>query len=301
MAQADGVIEGQPEAGVTNDETSQVDEANTGVADEAETLETGQTPEAGEESRPQGIVVTIGDAPAPEDDPALNNPSFKELRAAYRKKTEEAREYKRKLEAVAGVNQPDELGPMPTLEECDYDTEKFAGKMKDWTAKQVKAEAVKKSQLEANARAAAAWQAKLNGYTVEKEKFKARAPDFDEAEESVRESLNVMQQGVIIKSAKDVPLLFYALHKNPAKLKELAAITDPVEFTWNMAQLEAQLKVSNRGERPQAEERVGGVVATGRGGDQALEKLRAEAAKTGDYTKVYAHKRKMRENNKAVA
>jgi hypothetical protein len=81
--------------------------------------------------------------------------------------------------------------------------------------------------------------------------------------------------------------------KSPAKAKELAAITDPVKFTFAIAKLEAQLKVTPRKAPPAPEKQIrsiGGVPMSG-AVDSTLERLRDEAAKTGDMTKVIAYKR----------
>lgn len=269
-----------------------------GVADAEETLaggtggdgETGAADDGGIQDQPETLVVTIGDEKPPEEDDNLN---FKQLRDSHREKVRENRELKRKLDAVQGTQSDPALGPKPALADFSYDTEKYETAAEAWLLKKADADAAKRKRDEAQTRADAAWQEKLNGYGNAKTAFRVRAPDFDEAEATVQDALSVTQQGIIVHGAKDAPILLYALHKNPAKLKELAAITDPVEFTWKIAQLEAQLKVSTTKRQP--EERVSGTVATGRGGDQHLSKLRAEAERTGDLSKVLAYKRQQKQ------
>ena len=296
MAQPNELNDDQPEAGGTNVETPQVDETNTGVADDAETIESASTTEAGEEAQPQGIVVTIGDTPPAEDDPALNNPNFKQLRESYRKKSEENRELKRRLDAVAGVKA--EVRAEPTLEGCDYDPEKFKAEMRAYVTEQAQADAKKQAALEAQAKVAATFHQRLAAYAKEKEAFKARAPDFDEAEADIKENLSVMKQNIIVDMAKDIPLVIYALHKNQAKLKELAELPDH-KFVWHLAQMETQLKVSNRGERPQAEERVEGVRHAGNTSDLHLARLEKEFERTGDRSKIVAYKKSLKEKKSA--
>jgi inosine/xanthosine triphosphate pyrophosphatase family protein len=106
--------------------------------------------------------------------------------------------------------------------------------------------------------------------------------------------LNQTQQGIIVQGADDPALLVYALGKNPKKLQELSSISDPVDFAFKLAKLEAQLKVTNK-KAPSPETRVKGAktgVSSG-SSDKVLERLRNEADKTGDYTKVLSYKKKL--------
>ena len=66
-----------------------------------------------------------------------------------------------------------------------------------------------------------------------------------------------------------------------------------MKFSFAVAKLETQLKVTNR-KAPPPEKTV--KTGTGRASavDSTLERLREEAAKTGDMTKVIAYKRQQR-------
>ncbi|MEG8984239.1 hypothetical protein VCS94_19465, partial [Acinetobacter baumannii] len=70
--------------------------------------------------------------------------------------------------------------------------------------------------------------------------------DFDEAEEFARDVLNQTQQGILIHAAEKPELLIYHLGKNPQKAKELAALTDPIQFAFAAAKIDAQIKVTTR-------------------------------------------------------
>jgi len=136
------------------------------------------------------------------------------------------------------------------------------------------------------------WAEKLEAYQEAKATFKA--DDFDEAEASVKEVLDQTQQGIIVHGAADPALLIYALGKNEAKAKEISAIKDPVKFAFAIAKLEDQLKVSTRKPATQPEGRISGNSRPSGTIDSTLERLREEASKTGDYTKVMEYKRKKR-------
>lgn len=251
-----------------------------------------RTPEEEQGAASGDLVVTIGDAPPLEDDENLN---FKQLRENRRELARENRELKRKLEATQGAAQTDSaLGPKPKLEDFNYDTEKHEAGLEAWLLKKAELDQRAKAEKNEQDRANTAWQEKLNSYGAAKDAFKARAPDFPDAEIAVESLLSKQQQGLLLKASKDAPLMVYALYKSPARLKELAAMADPVEFTAELVRTEAQLKVSNRQER-KPEDRVGGTVAVGAGGDVHLEKLRAEAARTGDISKVTAYRREQRQ------
>ena len=82
--------------------------------------------------------------------------------------------------------------------------------------------------------------------------------------------------------------------KNPAKAKELSSITDPVKFAFAVAKLEAQLKVTPRKAPPPPERAVRGTAPVSGTVDSTLERLREEAARTGDMSKVMAYRRQQK-------
>jgi len=136
------------------------------------------------------------------------------------------------------------------------------------------------------------WQAKLQGYGKAKAELKVK--DYDDAEGIVQESFNTTQQGVILQGADNPALLVYALGKNPKKAKELASISDPVKFAFAVAKLETQLKVTNRKAAPPPEKTVQGTGRISGSVDSTLDRLRADAEKSGDYSKVFAYKQQKR-------
>jgi hypothetical protein len=117
--------------------------------------------------------------------------------------------------------------------------------------------------------------------------------DFDEAESEVGAILNQTQAGLLMRGADDPAVLVYALSKSPARLMDLAKITDPVKFTVAVAKLEISL-ATKKTTRPAPEARITSERGTGfNSSNSQLEKLRDEAARTGDYSKVVAYKKQM--------
>jgi len=185
------------------------------------------------------------------------------------------------------------LGVKPTLEGCDYDTERYDTELTGWHERRQAVEAEAR-QVEKEAQAQqVAWQNKVGAYTTAKSAL--RVQGYDEAEALVQDTLSQVQQGIILQGAENPALLVYALGRNPAKARELANITDPVQYAFAVAKLETQLKVNPKRAAPPPEREVQtGTAPTSGTVDSQLEKLRADAALSGDYSKVFAYKRAKR-------
>jgi hypothetical protein len=250
-------------------------------------------PEQQTEDAAEEVVVTIkGESPAPEEEEKQAPEWVKNLRKSYRELQREKRELEEKLKMVlpAPEQSPVDPGKKPTLEACDYDSDKFENELADWFERRRQAdEAVAKQRTKQQAEQES-WQKKLEGYNQSKSGLKVS--DFQDAEETVLENLSVTQQGIILQGAQNPAVMVYALGKNPKKAKELAEITDPVQFAFAVAKLETQLSVTRRN-LPPPEKRI--VSNSGSGSSSVqLERLRDEAARTGDYTKVMAFKAQLK-------
>ena len=141
-----------------------------------------------------------------------------------------------------------------------------------------------------------AWQAKLEGYSKAKAELKVR--DYEDAEAIAQEVFSVTQQGVILQGAENPALVVYALGKNPRKAADLSKITVPVKFAFAVARLEKELKVTNRRAAPAPERIVQGTGRVSGSVDSTLERLREEAARTGNMTKVIQYKAQKRAASK---
>jgi hypothetical protein len=237
------------------------------------------------------VTVSIGDDAPPAEEEERAAPEWvRDLRKQHRELQRKVREYEAKEQAAPVGPKP--VGPKPKLEDHDYDTDRYETALESWYAQKAAADKAEREAQKQAEEAQRAWQAKLDGYGKAKVELKVR--DYDEAEHTVMETLNVTQQGVVLQGAENPALVVYALGKNPKKAKELAALTDPVKFAFAVAKLEAQLKVTPRTKAP-APERVlpAGTAPVSGGSDTTLERLREEAARTGDMTKVVAYKRQL--------
>lgn len=285
-------VEGQ----ATEDEGTNL-EVETGTAnDEATSQVTDGEGQGDGEHAESDVVVTIGEEAPPAEDEHANAPEWvRELRKTNREDKRRIRELEDKLKTGTAETKPAmTLGTKPKLEDHDYDADKYEQALANWyeQKRQVDDQAAK-AQAEAKS-ANEAWQAKLASYGKAKTELKVK--DFDDAEVTVQETLSQTQQGIILQGAENPALLIYALGKNPKKAKELASITDHVKYAFAVAKLETQLKVTNRKAAPAPERTVRGTGSVSGTVDSQLERLRADAEKTGDYSKVIAYKRSKRQS-----
>ena len=275
-------------AELENDDTLEAIEINTEANDASDDENNAISDDEGEGD--DDVVVSIGEESPPQEEEQRAPEWVRELRKANREKERKIRELEAKLNATATETKPVALGPKPTLEACDYDSEEYEKKLADWYEDKRlhdAAEAEAQAQRDAEAKA---WQDKLDSYAKARATLKVR--DYEDAEAVALETFNVTQQGIVLQGSDNPALIIYALGKNTTKAKELASITDPVKFAFAVAKLETQLKVTNR-KAAAAPERT---ITTGGGRisgsvDSTLDRLREEALKTGDMSKVMAYKR----------
>lgn len=243
------------------------------------------------EGQEEEVVVTIGDEEPEEKEPVAAPEWVRELRKNHR----EAQKRIRELEAqvTGGEKKPEALGKKPTLEDFDYDADKFELALTDWHEKRRNAEAEAERAAKEQEEAARTWQEKLASYGAAKTTLKVK--DYDDAESAVLDMLDVTKQGIIVQGADNPALVVYAIGKNHAKLKELAEIKDPIKFAFAISKLEAQLKVQNKKAPPAPEKPITGTGKISGSVDSTLERLRVEAEKTGDMSKVMAYKRQKKQ------
>jgi hypothetical protein len=244
-----------------------------------------ETPE--EES--EEVTVQIGDVEPEPEEPTHAPDWIKELRKQNREKEKRIRELEAKIATTGEVAKPVQLGKKPKLEDHDYDSDKYEVALEAWydQKKQHDAEVEKGKQAEQAQRDA--WQSKMEAYTKAKADLKVK--DYDDAESLAQELFNVTQQGIVVQGADNPALVIYALGKNPKKAKELSEIKDPVKFAFAVAKLEKDLKVTNKKSAPPPEKTITGTARVSGAVDSTLDRLRADAEKSGNYTKVMQYKR----------
>jgi len=277
-------------------ETSEVEEPeedfdNDDEVEEAE-FETDDEPTEAEAEEEEDVVVSInGEAPDPETEDDDRAPEWvRDLRKEYRNEKRRAKELEQKIEQLERGTSPasQPLGSKPTLEDADYDTERYETELASWYEKK-RTHDDQQNVIQSQQKAVQKeWETKLESYHSSKAELKVK--DYDFAEDVVQDNLSVMQQGMIVQGADNPALVVYALGKNPKKAKELASITDPVKFAFAVAKLETNLKVTKRKASSKPEKKISGTGRPSGSVDNTLERLRAEAEKTGDYSKILQYK-----------
>jgi hypothetical protein len=272
-------------------------------AEETQAAEPEETTEPETPAEPEGeeeIKITLGGETLTEPEPeAERAPEWvRDLRRSHRELQRKVREYEAKEQAAPVQTALPTLGAKPKLEDHDYDTDRYETALESWYKQKDAVESARRQQQQQAEEQQRTWQSKLDGYAKAKTELKVR--DYEDAEATVQETLNVVQQGVVLQGAENPALVVYALGKNPKKAKELASISDPVKFAFAIAKLESQLKVTATRKPPPPERSApaGNAPISGTT-DSALDRLRAEAERTGDFTKVIRYKQQQREKQAA--
>ena len=251
----------------------------------------GATDPGGSDPEPAPIVSFDEDSP-PQDESTEAAPAWaKELRRINREKDRELRELRAKVAGSVKVEAPT-LGPRPTLDDPDveFDEGKFAAKLENWIEQKRQVEDKQKQAQDEAQKQTEGWNNKIKAYATERETLKGEA--FDEAEAAVVSTLSEIQQGIIIQATTSPAKMVHALGMSPKKLAELAAITDPVRFAVEIGKLEVKMGLIGKRTPPNPETPITGT--TRATSDSVLERLRAEAERTGDNSKVIAYKRSLR-------
>lgn len=245
------------------------------------------------------LVVTIaGEKPEP-DDEATAPKWVKDLRKSHR----EAQKRIKELEAAQAKANPASaapvLGKKPSMsdDDIDYDEEKFEAALAGWYDKKREIDQHQAKQQQEQEKAASEWQERLGAY--QKARGEMKVKDFEEAEAVVMDLFDQTQQGLIIDVMDNPAMLIYALGRNRKSAEKLAAITKPTKFLRELSRLEdTKLKIQKGKTAPPPEKTISGTGKVSGSVDSTLERLRAEADKTGDMSKVLAYKREQRNKKK---
>lgn len=247
------------------------------------------------ESEDDEVVVSIdGESLTPEDDGKEAPDWVRELRTGRKEDKRRLKELESKLEEATRVVSPavQAVGKKPTLEDSDFDSDKYAANIDAWYSRKQSADIEIAKQNEANKVVQDEWNAKVEGYEQAKSNLKVK--DFDDAELVFDENLTQLQKSIIISGADDSTKLVYAIGKNTAKAKELASIKDPVKFAFAVSKLETKLRVEKRKAATSPEKVLKGNSSISGTVGNELKRLEAEADKTGNRTKIVAYKQKLK-------
>jgi len=273
-------------------------DAQTGELDTASELQSGADDG---ENNGGDLIVSIGeDAPPQPEEPA---PQWvRDLR----KKNRELEKRLKEFEAERSKPQPEAgLPQKPTLEACDWDADKFEVELLKWNEAKRQADEAKGVAEKQQQAAQAAWDARLATYQERKQALPA--DDVDDAEtafldvltEKWGETAAKYRWALLVDGADDPAMLVYALGKNPGRAKELAGIESLAKFAFTAAKMEGQVKTTQRKPAAAPETKMSGTAPGGIGAsDATLKRLREEADRTNDRSKVVAYLSKQRKRQK---
>lgn len=251
-----------------------------------------------EMSEDEEFVITVGDEePEPSDEDDFSGKPAPTWVKDLRKKEREARKRIKELEAqvqqAKPADKPIEVGPKPKLADFDYDEDQFENAVEQWHERKRQVEQQQAAKQAEEEKAKQAWQAKMQSYEERRQTVAAKVRDFEEVEEAAKDKLTPTQQGILIHAAENPELIMYHLGKNPNKAKELAEITDPIQFAFAAAKLDSQMKIQTRKPSTQPERKPSGSAGLSGVVDQKLAQLEAKAAKTGDRTELIKYKKSL--------
>lgn len=277
-------------------EDNQEDE-NQEDPEETQDDETSQSDD--ETSDDEEFVITAGDEtpePSGEDDEHHGKPApawVKDLRKQSREDKKRIKELEAQVQQAKPAEKPIEVGAKPKLADFDYDEDQFESAVEQWHERKRQVEQQQASKQAEEEQAQQAWQTKMQSYEERRQTVAAKVRDFEEVEEAAKDKLTPTQQGILIHAAENPELIMYHLGKHPNKAKELAEITDPIQFAFAAAKLDSQMKIQTRKPSTQPERKPSGSAGLAGAVDQKLAQLEAKAAKTGDRTELIKYKKSL--------
>lgn len=269
---------------------------------------------AGEDDDGETVITLGGDeeaatAAAAEEAEAAQAPAWvrdvrKTNKELVRKMREQEAEIARLKGSGTGTAAPQAIvvGEKPTFDSCEYDPEKFEAALTAWNTRKAEADAQQAAQTAARANEEKAWRTRVDAVEGAAAKLKVRDPEG--ALLAFEGTFSVLQRGIIMGAPDDAATsaaLRFALGTNPARAKALASITDPIKFAMKLADEIKDMKMTTRKPAPVPERRISGNVAGAAAVDNTLTKLREEAARTGNHSKVIAYKNAQKKKAREAA
>lgn len=266
-------------------------------SEETQDDETSQSDD--ETSDDEEFVITAGDEtpePSGEDDEHHGKPApawVKDLRKQSREDKKRIKELEAQVQQAKPAEKLIEVGAKPKLSDFDYDEDQFESAVEQWHERKRQVEQQQAAKRAEEEQAQQAWQSKMQSYEERRQTVAAKVRDFEEVEEAAKDKLTPTQQGILIHAAENPELIMYHLGKHPNKAKELAEITDPIQFAFAAAKLDSQMKIQTRKPSTQPERKPSGSAGLAGAVDQKLAQLEAKAAKTGDRTELIKYKKSL--------
>lgn len=221
-------------------------------------------------------------------------PAIRQIREAHRESERKRKEAERKLAEIEAsrVNPTaealPELGPMPGIEDFDFDVEAHKEAVTAWFGRKQAKEAAERRKADEQQNAQKAQQATIDRYKTEADSLPVDRARYKAAETEIDTSFSPMQKAVLLQSTMPAKLV-YALGNSPERLEKLSKITDPIALAFELGRAETAITSTKPARKAPAPDTPLSVAGTGAGA--GLERLYADAQKTGNYTAYFNAKR----------
>lgn len=238
--------------------------------------------------------ISFGDAESPTAAAEQETPAIRQIRDAQRESERRRKEVERELKALKAEREKStaesvpELGPMPGIEEFDYDAEAHKEAVTAWVAKKQARDAVEQRKANEQKERERADQEIVERYKAEANALPVDRTRYAAAEAEIDATFSPVQRAVLLKSTMPAKLV-YALGNNPDRLEKLSKITDPFAFAMEIGRAETAITSTKPVRKAPPPDTPLSVAATG--ANAGLERLYAEAQKSGNYTAYYNAKR----------
>lgn len=211
-----------------------------------------------------------------------------------------ARDAQRELAEARKSQQPAPVdpGPKPTLDDCEWDPDKYEAALLAWNETNRKAEQAKQAQQQAAQTQTQQFERARVSYTAKALQLGIKDPDA--VVTKVAAALTPEHAGFILQYADNPASLMAALDAHPALLAKIAAEPDPMRQLVMISKMEAKVKVTRKGPPPaEAATIVTGSAQVSATKDKTADALFAKGEKSGDMSEYYAHQRALRKAGRA--
>jgi hypothetical protein len=237
--------------------------------------------QADDDEADEDILEIEGEEPVADD-----NATIRRMREHLERLEKENRSLKSSVPKV-------EARPRPTLEDVEYDEDKFVAALAGWQADKAALDAQAATADEPQQKLAQQFETAHSEY--QRQKTQIRVPDFDALEARVEAVLSKEQQLVLVMSAKNKAAVVAALGRYPARLDALAKIESPYALAIAIADLERNVKVKPRTKGPEPEDKMRGSAPLGSSTKQKeIDKLERKMMAGGDVTDVRKRLKELR-------
>ncbi|CAB4140396.1 hypothetical protein UFOVP407_52 [uncultured Caudovirales phage] len=257
-----------------------------------EEFEDDDLPEADEDDGEDADPDDGDDGDQGEDEQPESNATIRRMRAEIRQLRREKREAQSRT--VVDVEDP---GPRPKLEDFDYDEDRHAEAVETWAGKKFAAQQAAQAQ-QADDPITKDWNTKLTAFQEARVAITTQQPDAEDVLMDVNAALDAGQMASIVQAFKGerAVSILLKIGADADTLERFADIRNPLELVAEAARLEAPAMTRKK---PAIDAPVKGKAPTAGPANKTLEKLEAEAARTGDRTKLIRYRKQLRERGKS--